>query len=136
MKESTRKGLIAYGSSILAAGVIAWLAASHQGFALGGDWAGNFRYLSDGCFVAGVVFTGLGLLTWVSTTGFFDMFGYAMKSLLVLFTPLKKPQEHAKFYEYKMEKEAKRQKAKTTVLFTGIGYILASLVFLYLYYNL
>jgi hypothetical protein len=89
--------------------VIAGMMASRQGFALDGAAYLNCRDISDGCFVSGMIFTGMGMLLWVSSTGFFDIFGYAMKSLLVLFSPLKKPGEHPHYYEYKCEKEEKRK---------------------------
>ena len=98
----------------------------------------NFRYFSDGCFVSAVLFAGMGCLFWVSTTGFFDIFSYGFKSLLVLFSPLKRIKEHPHYYEYKCEKDAKREgKPLThTTLFVGIGMVALSLICLALYYNL
>ena len=136
MKETTRKSLTGYAVCIAIALTIAGSIAVHQGF----DWAlsiaMNCRHLSDGLFVAGVVFTGLGLLTWVSTTGFFDMFSFAVKRAAEMLMPWVKLKDRPNFYEYKMEKEAKRKKPLTTILFTGLGLIAASLVCLMLYYKL
>ena len=94
------------------------------------------RYLSDGLFVAGVLLTGFGMMVWISTTGFFDMFSYAGHSLLVLFSSLRNPKEHESFYDYKMKKEEKRGQAKPYILIVGVGFILAALVCLFLYYNI
>ena len=98
----------------------------------------NFRCLSDGLFVSTVIFAGMGALLWISTTGFFDIFSYGFKSLLVLFSPLKKASEHPHYYEYKCEKDAKREgKPLThTVLIVGVICLVLSLICLALYYKL
>jgi len=136
MKEATRNKLIGYAVCIAIALAIALGVAVHQGFDLALGVAANCRYLSDGLFVAGVLFVGLGLLTWVSTTGFFDMFSFAVKRAAEMLMPWVKLKDRPIFYEYKMEKEAKRKKPLTTILFTGVGLVLASLLCLFLYYNL
>lgn len=136
MKEATRNKLIGYTVCIAFALAITLGVAMHQGFDLAASIGMNCRHLSDGFFVAGVMFTGLGLLTWVSTTGFFDMFSFAVKRAAEMLMPWVRLKDRPNFYEYKMEKEAKRKKPLTTILFTGVGLILASLVCLLLYYNL
>ena len=50
-----------------------------------------YQCISDGCFIAGFAYTAVGALSWVSTTGFFNIFGYGVHSLLVLFTSLRRP---------------------------------------------
>ena len=92
-----KKTLITMTVQLVIALTLAVLAASSQGFSLEGELYLNCRYLSDGFFIVAVIFVGMGTLLWVSTTGFFDIFSYAMKSLLVLFSPLKKPSEHPHF---------------------------------------
>lgn len=136
MKEATRNKLIGYAVCIAFALAIALGVAMYQGFDLAAGIGMNCRHLSDGFFVAGVLFTGLGLLTWVSTTGFFDMFSFAIKRAAEMLMPWVRLKDRPNFYEYKMEKEAKRKKPLTTILFTGVGLILASLVCLLLHYNL
>ena len=133
-----KKTLITIAVQLVNALMLAVLAASSQGFSLEGELYLNCRYLCDGFFIVAVLFVGMGTLLWVSTTGFFDIFSYAMKSLLVLFSPLKKPSEHPHFYEYKCEREAKRKgKSIThTVLIVGLILLALSLICLALYYNL
>ena len=133
-----KKTLISIVVQLVIALVIAGMVASGQGFSLDGAAYLNSRYFSDGCFVSAVIFVGMGLLLWISATGFFDIFGYAMKSLLVLFSPLKKPGEHPHYYEYKCEKDAKRQGKPIThtVLIVGVIVLLLSLACLALYYHL
>ncbi len=114
--------------------------------AVGGAYAFGFdpsmtpawwcRSFSDGFFLAAMLFIGFGGLMWVSTTGFFDMFSYGFSSLLVLFTGWKNPKEHKHFYEYKMEKEAKREGKgwPASILFVGLGCLVLSLLLLGCYY--
>ena len=131
-----KKTLLYYIISFAVGLVISIPVAFLRGLGTAPDAAFTCRYLSDGLFVAGMLLTGFGMLVWISTTGFFDMFSYAGHSLLVLFTSLRNPKEHESFYDYKLKKEEKRGQSKPYILLVGIGYILAALVCLFLYYNL
>lgn len=114
--------------------LIAGLVAISQGFDTSAPLAMNARWLSDGCFVAGMLMTGVGLLVWISTTGFFDMFSYGFHSLLVLFSPLRKPENHETFFDYKMAKDERRGKPLMALLIVGICFILLSMACLGVYY--
>ena len=135
MKQNKKKW-IGYAVTLIVALAIALPLAVYRGFVWENAIALNCRYLSDGFFVAGMMLTGLGALIWISTTGFFDMLSYGAHSLTVLFSTLKKPQDHETFYDYKTARDAKRGKPRFSILFVGIGSVLASLLFLALYYNL
>ncbi len=137
MKDQNQKWL-PYAIQAAIAAVIAILSAKAFGFSWEADLAWQFRNASDGLFVAALLFIGFGLLMWVSTTGFFDMFSYGFSSLLVLFTALKDPKEHKHFYEYKMEKEAKREGKgwQKSVLYIGLICLALSVLCLGLYYYL
>ena len=134
--KQTKKTWAPYAVAAAVALAIAAAVSVHQGLRAGLSAALACRYLSDGFFVSGMLLTGFGGLIWISTTGFFDIFSYGFKSLLVLFSPLKKPHEHEKFYEYKMTKDAKRGKPQFSVLFVGLGCVALSLLCLMMYYNL
>lgn len=128
-----KKKLLKYGVPALIGAAIALGVAVSQGLGgVGSAW--SLRTLSDGCFVTFILMGGLGALVWVSTTGFFDIFTYAGKSLLVLFSPMKQPEKLKKFYEYKLDKEEKRKKADFTLLIVGVAYLLLSFAFLGGYY--
>ena len=133
-----KKTLASYAVQLAVALMIAIPVAVGQGFAFGGDAALNCRWLSDGFFVSAVIFIGMGGLFWISATGFFDIFSYGFKSLFVLFSPLKKAREFPHYYEYKCEKDAKREGKPVTysVLLTGVVLLVISLVCLALYYKL
>ena len=86
---------------------------------------------SNALFVPGVMWLGVAGLMWIATTGFFDIFSYAFKSLLVLFSPLRKPGEFERFYDYKLAKEEKRsgKAVPYTMLIVGVVLVLGSAAF-------
>lgn len=118
---------------------VALMIAMHQGLDAGQTISMNARFLSDGCFVVGLMMTGVGLLTWVATTGFFDMISYGVvygvRALVGLFGGSRRPNDQT-FYDYKMAKEEKRGAAQYAILISGIAMIALSVLFLALYYNL
>ena len=132
------KTLLYYVITLVVGLVISIPLAYYRGLGTAENTAYACRYLSDGLFVAGVLLTGLGMMVWISTTGFFDIFSYAFKSLFVLFSPLKKAKEFPHYYEYKCEKDAKREgkPISHTVLVVGLICLAASLICLALYYSL
>lgn len=95
----------------------------------------NLRSLSDGAFVTGMLLSCLGGLSLVSSTGFFDLFAYGFKSLIVLFTPFKKPASLPKFFDYKMDKNEKRQPPSFVGLLVGLCTIGLAALLLFLYYQ-
>lgn len=124
-----------YAAATVAGLAIAIPVALAQGFAFGQAAYRNAGCLSDGCFIAGVLLTSVGLLSWISTTGFFDLFAYALHSLPVLFTALKKPEEHESYYDYKAMREEKRDKPLYFLIIVGVACLLLSVIFLGLYYH-
>ena len=130
-----KQKLLKFGVPFAIGAALALWVAWGQG--LGGvnaAWA--MRTLSDGCFVSAVLLGGLGVLVWVATTGFFDIFTYAGKSLLVLFSPMRQPEKLKKFYEYKADKDEKRKKADFTLIIVGAAFLVLSFAFLGAYYGM
>lgn len=109
------------------------LIAHGQGFRWGLPLRQNARYLSDGLFAVGLIVTSVGLLTWISSTGFFDIFSYAFRSLLVLFTPFVKPQGFPRYFDYKTMRAEKRKPAGHAVLLIGVALLGLSLAALLVY---
>jgi hypothetical protein len=93
-----------------------------------------FAYISDGFFVIGFIFAGIGLSMAIAQTGTFDMLGYAFKSLIYLFTPRTIDRSQGGFYEYKMRKKEKRQAVPLYILWVGIAYVVLALILLGVYY--
>lgn len=125
------KSLLRCAAAVVIGGVIAVMIARGRVAAVAAVAAPGQNQvlwrLSDGLFVSGLLMTGLGALTWVSTTGFFDIFGFAFSSVLTLFSPLRAPEKQKKFYEYKLEKEGKRKPGLLFILVAGLILLAAAL---------
>lgn len=107
-----------------------------RGFALSKAAHLNAWALSDGFFVAGFALTALGALLLTATTGFFDIFAYGFSSLLVLFTPFRKPKDQPNYYDYKAIKAERRGKPAAFLVLTGLAFLLIALLCWGLYYRL
>ena len=107
-----------------------------RGFTLSNPAYQNAQYLSDGCFVTGMLLLGAGALTWIGGSGFFDIFGYGVRSLPMLFTPFKGPKRYATYYDYKEAKARRRGGPLYFLLICGAVFLLAAAVCLGMYYNL
>lgn len=142
MKKTQKKNKINLGSwvqyvsAIFVGLVIAVPVAFSQGLALGQPGYLSARYLSDGFFVAGLLIAGIGGLVWISSTGFFDIFSYGFHSLLVLFSSLRNPKDHEKYYDYKTMREEKRGQPLYFLVIVGAAFLLLAVICLGLYYNL
>lgn len=111
---------IAIGAGVVAGLLIALLRG------LGGSQTPgqNAALISDGFFVTGALMGGVGALLAISgKTDFFDMLSYGVKSLGVMFTPFKKPENHPRFYEYKMQRKEKRKAPPMFILYAGLALI-------------
>lgn len=84
----------------------------------------NLSALCDGFFVSGILIGGIGAMVWVSTTGFFDILAYGFKNLSILLL-FRRDRKYKRFYDYKAERDAKRQKPQFFLL--GIGLILLAI---------
>lgn len=136
MTDTARRRAVGGGVCAVVALAISVGIARYRGAAPDLPFALNCRFFSDGFFFSGLIFTGIGALTMIAGTGFFDMFSYAFRSLLVLFSWLRKPEDHVSYYDYKLERDAKRKKPLWTILITGLVCIALSVVCLLLYYHL
>ncbi len=131
--NTVQRALLRYGVTAVIGLIIAIPLAFSRGFAPGQAFALNARYLSDGFFVSGVLLTGIGAMSWIATTGFFDIFSYGMRSLLVLFTALVKPKSHKTFYEFKLERDEKRKAGSYFILIVGLAFIALAFIFVTIY---
>ena len=87
--------------------------------------------LSDGCFVAGLPLAGFGLLLLIAQTGFFDIFSYAAHSLLVLFTPFRRPEDQPDYLTWRQLRAERRRQPSRAALCAGMVYLAAAAITLY-----
>jgi hypothetical protein len=134
-KSTPRAGWLKYALTAAVGAAIAVPVAVLRGLTPGLPAHLTARYLSDGFFVAGLMLVGIGALSLVATTGFFDILAYGFRSLLVLFTPFKKPDGYDSYYDYKIDKDARRGKPTLALLLVGMAFLLAAVLCLALYYR-
>ena len=91
--------------------------------------------VGDGFTVAAVLYLGMGALMWISTTGFFDIFGYAFKRAARVFIPNFFVDAEGNFYEYKMEKVEKRKGfSQYSALIIGAVFLVISIILTVVWY--
>ncbi len=90
------------------------------------------KYLADAFFVPAMLYIGFGLLMFAVNEGTLDILGYGFKSLLYLFTPIKK-KEAGGYYEYRMKKKEERKPTPYYIIFVGLAFLAVSIVFTLLY---
>ena len=108
---------------LIAAAMAAGVFMSRGGLTLTADILGA---LCDGFFVPGIVLTSVGILVLVANEGFFDIMSYGLHSFLVLFTPLRKAEKHAHYFDYKMARAARRKKPRNVLLWVGLAFVAAA----------
>ena len=125
------QGLV-YGGILIAAILIF---ASIEGIFSLRDPKEILGVLSDACFVPGVLFTGVGAFSWISSKGGYDAFGYAFSSFSLhnLF-PTKQPKKYKSLYDYKQEKDEKGRKWLPELLIIGLISLVLGALFLVLYF--
>ncbi len=131
-----KKGVIRVLLTVLIGLGIALWAAAARGFHPGLPLPLLCRYGSDGCFVTAVILCGIGTLTLISSTGFFDIFSYGMGTLWAHISSIWKGYEHIRFYDYKAMRAEKRGKSLRFVLAVGLFYLAVSVLLLILYYSI
>ena len=97
-----------------------------------------WRILCDGCFMSAVLLVGIGLMTFVSKEGTFDILSYGMMCFGNLFK--KKPGqprdeetgEKMTFYDYKVAKRGTRS-THWYLVFVGLFYFALALLFWFLF---
>ncbi len=92
--------------------------------------------ICDGFTVTALLFLSVGLLIWVSTTGFFDIFAYAVRKGAHVLIPFLKEEELSGFYEYKLDKEQERKnKSEKSMLIVGAVFLLFSIILTMVWYQ-
>ena len=95
------------------------------------DKAQQYLNLADAFTIPSVVMLMLGLLVWVSTTGTFDMLGYAFNRAKEAFIPT--IYKHEQFYDYKVRKDKKRKTGYGFMFISGGIYLIPAITFNILY---
>lgn len=115
---------------------IALAAASYRGVFQAQSTAMAMSALSDGFFLVAVLYIGVGLLTMIASTGFFDMAKYGLELVIDMFR--KVPERKDKnFFEYTVRKRQERSEkaSKGSMLVVGIVYLVVATIFMILFFQ-
>lgn len=94
----------------------------------------RYRMMSDAFALPGYMLILVAGLIWVTNQGALDGVSYCLKMAVAGLIPGKRDSA-MKYGDYVEEKREKRMKGYSFLLFTGLGSVLLSLVFLILYYR-
>lgn len=98
--------------------------------------SGKVMAISDGFSVTGLLYIGMGSLMWVSTTGLFDIFAYAVRKGAHGLIPGMVKDTDGDYYSYKMDKKEKRKPfSGMSSLVTGAVFVIISVIFTVVWYN-
>lgn len=100
------------------------------------ETADRVLVISDGFTLVSFLYLGIGSLMWVSTTGVFDIFGYAFKRAAHALIPGKDPQKVGKYYEYRLVKKEKQKKFQGgSSLIVGFILLALSVIMTFVWYS-
>ncbi len=91
------------------------------------------RSLSDACFVSAVILLGVSGILFARNDGTFDVFGYSIK--YTFFNHYPGLGSTNGFAEYREKKAAKR-KSPINILFAGLIFLVAAVVFMTVHYTM
>lgn len=107
-----------------------------RGFFTETEIEGKVLVAADSFTAIGLLFTGFGLLIWISSTGVFDMLGYAMKKGAHALIPGLVKFEAEDFYEYKMVlKDKKKNASYNAILRVGLIVLAIAVVLVVVWYK-
>ena len=92
------------------------------------------RYLCDAFTAPGVVLVGAGALSWASTKGAYDVFGYGLKVIWSWLPFTGTNMDGVTYYDYAKEKQENRVGWRADMLIVGGVCLAVALILLIVYY--
>lgn len=91
----------------------------------------------DGFTIIAFLYIGIGSLLWLSTTGIFDIFGYAFRKGAHAILPGRFFEQTGSYYDYKITKQEKHIKyTEWSALIVGAGFLLITIILTIIWYQL
>lgn len=135
--DMKQKKYIRYVIQIVAGLILSALVMLWQGVFTRENTADVVRGVCDGFTVTALLYVAVGMLLWSSTTGFFDIFGFALRKGLHHFLPIFIHEDPGGYYEYKVQKEEKRQtKPQRSTLLVGLLFLAVSIALTFVWYHI
>lgn len=129
MSEGLKKWIIQLAAALFLAFVLMWVC----GLGSAENTADKIRAVCDGFTVSAFLHIGMGVLFWASSTGFFDIFSYALRKGAHAIIPGFFKDTVGGYYEYKIDKgNGRKQHSHWRTLVVGlcllvVGFILTAL---------
>ena len=104
-----------------------------------GSAADRVMIVCDGFTVTALLFLSVGALALIATTGFFDIFSYAVRKGAHALLPGLVHDSLGGYYEYRLEKEdtrKKRDRGEKSTFLVGAGFLLVSILLTAVWYQL
>ncbi len=100
--------------------------------------ADRFKGVCDGFSVTAMLYISFGILIWVSTTGFFDIFAYAFrKGAHAIIPGMGLDRSSKSYYDYKQDKmERRNTKPMYSTLIIGVLFLVISIILVMCWYSL
>lgn len=135
MEKDKKAILIKYGICFGVAVGIMFMVFTIEGF-FGTDARANILLLLDATFVAGAMLTMFAGLLFISGEGGFLGIGFVLNRVVKSFLPMgrKDTETYAQYRERKVGKVKKN--GDKCILFTGLFFLLLSVIFLIIWYNM
>ena len=125
------KVIVQIGVGLLLAFLIMW----YQGLFVVTKLSDIIMAIADGFTVVAVLYLGIGSLMWISSTGFFDIFGFAVKRGLHAILPGMIQECEGNYYEYKVQKNEKRKGfTEHLTLKLGLVFLVISIILTAVWY--
>ena len=131
--NNLKKTIIKYASAAVIGACLCVLVLWLSGYSSELAPSEKYKILTDVFSGPGSVFIMIGCLVAVSTSGFFDMLSYGFGKAARMLIPMSKKNDET-FYDYKMRKNEDRLSGYSFIFFTGLAFLLISIVFLILFY--
>lgn len=118
-----------YGVQVIVGLMIVAMLALGRGLGEKESAADAVLVICDSFTIVSFMYLGIGSLLWVSTTGFFDIFGFAFRTAAHMLVPGMVKEGERNFYDYKMAKVAERpQKPLRSTFIVGLIFLVISIL--------
>ncbi len=134
MREKIISWVKKYAIAFAILGISSWVILSMREQSKQTEAAVIFLNLADAFTIPSVVIVMVGIMVWISTTGFFDILNYGISRAVNTFIPFKR-YDDVKFYDYKMKKAEKRISGYSFLFISGAVYFVPAIIFLILYHQ-
>ena len=126
-----------YIVQIIAGVILSFLIMWYRGLFSFESTADTVLIICDGFTITAFLYLGIGSLLWMSTTGFFDIFGYAFKKGAHALIPGHIHDKIGSYYDYVMDKKTGRKKyTEWSALIVGAGFLLLVIILTIVWYQL